>query len=363
VAVERLFEYGADPECLMLRGHWFNEAFVFVNSLRRALPEGVGVDGAEDALEFRPAPGSPEQVVDSLRALVLEAERRAFRRGLALDCAGHLAPIGFHVHISWSALTYVDRSALLLRIDNVIGEVCLSVSGRARGGYASRAAMRRQTYPGRIGLEYRTPGAAFLCCPPAALSLLQAVAAAAEGRPIPAEFWQWADWLKAAVRWAQWLPVFWSRNWPAKLRRYCAAFGLPEFPGAQALAPRAVGRLREEKIIDIDRFQTHSRGRNRVTGPLTAVALDLIATYADRFFVRPESIEIRPAPDNQYWGRRAGGRIEILVPQTELTAAAQLEPGPALRRWALDIVLSGGGLREGTESSLFVDRLVEENSQ
>jgi hypothetical protein len=177
------------------------------------------------------------------------------------------------------------------------------------------------------------------------------------------EFWTWADWLKAAVRWAQWVPVYWSKNWPSKLRRYCKIFGLPEFPGAAKLAPRAAGRLREQEIIQIDRFRSNESGRNRVTGPLTQAALDLIAAYADRFFVRPEEIEIRPAPNNQYWGRRANERIEILVPSAELTAAGQLQPGPELRRWALDLVLSGGGLREGTEASLFVDRLTREENQ
>ena len=122
------------------------------------LKDAIGVDGAGEQVELRPAPSAnPTEVIDNIRALLTEFAQRI---GSDLDPRGENAACGGHIHIGVSVRgrfpSIVDTRAAVRALDAFIGVPSLALNGYARGHYAELSNMEFKTY----GFEYRTPPAA-----------------------------------------------------------------------------------------------------------------------------------------------------------------------------------------------------------
>jgi hypothetical protein len=236
---------GCDPEAELLtdRGEVVHARRAIA---RWRIDDSIGQDGSGGPIEFRPLPGeSPERLVENLGGVLRHASRVSHRHRLFLSAAGHKLACGFHIHISWPYHAYVPRASLVRLIDERIGDAVLSVSGRARGSYRERGAWREQSYTARVGIEYRTPGAAWLFCPDAALTLFEACLASAQEEfdpKVSQRLLAWSTWLRAAVEAAPIVPVLWGRAWRSEALVFASEFGLPSPPiSARRPAKRVAG--------------------------------------------------------------------------------------------------------------------------
>lgn len=128
----------------------------------------VGLDGAGYQVELRPAPGTPRQVVRSLRKLM---QRFADEyRDAQLGVRGDVYPLGGHVHVGVGR-EWEPPDALLMLLDDFVGRPTLKLSGRARGAYKCVGTYETK----RWGFEYRTPPAAIFVSPEVAHIALKLV--------------------------------------------------------------------------------------------------------------------------------------------------------------------------------------------
>ena len=166
---------GCDPE-FELETNEGRFVFPFLVLGKTVLDAPIGTDGSGDQLELRPYPGSPGDVVSSLRRLLNEVSQMFpdFR----LNAAGHRAPCGGHIHIGISLLG-VQPSLGAGEIDQYVRALDAALgssvdkSGLSRGSYKQRVAWREQPW----GFEYRTPPAAIFGSPDLALAALEIAAA------------------------------------------------------------------------------------------------------------------------------------------------------------------------------------------
>ncbi|WP_211230125.1 putative amidoligase domain-containing protein, partial [Desulfovirgula thermocuniculi] len=152
---------GGDPEFEMWRGNTLVSADDYLD-----MGDSIGTDGARNQVELRPAPGTPSQVVRSLRELIKEFAKRFPKYDL--DAAGHKYPCGGHIHIGGIP----DREPpgeLLELLDDFIGKPSLPLSGEARGDYRRLSAWEDKPW----GFEYRTPPAAVFSNPRVARTVLK----------------------------------------------------------------------------------------------------------------------------------------------------------------------------------------------
>ncbi|MCI4454895.1 MAG: hypothetical protein JHC25_08175, partial [Thermodesulfobacterium sp.] len=117
----------------------------------------IGTDGASHTAEFRPEPAlTAGEYVENFLALA----RRVCREGILLSVEGNTFPLGGHIHIGSNVPAVVrvlkeEVEKFVEVLDDFLGCVVISTSGRARGGYARLGAYELKSY----GWEYRTPPA------------------------------------------------------------------------------------------------------------------------------------------------------------------------------------------------------------
>ena len=172
---------GADPEFeLTRRSSWkYDPARALESFYDSGEPfdecndKRIGVDGAGEAVEFRPYPG-----IDS-KWLVINTKRlfkrfKARFKGYGLSVAGNCTPLGAHIHFGvaldgkhFAPFTLGEHCAHMF--DYAIGEYLMNRSGKSRedSGYKSLSDCR----PNEHGFEYRTP-AAILFAKPAYVELV-----------------------------------------------------------------------------------------------------------------------------------------------------------------------------------------------
>jgi hypothetical protein len=142
---------GCDPEFeIMTAGKEIVEARIF-NDLSGTYGK-IGKDASGLQLEFRPNPGSPDDVVAELETLFEQYYRNHATTSLCVS--GHTHPLGGHIHVG------IDRyvrptSELLSLLDDFVGVPTVSLSGRARGTYKQLSYYESKNW----GFEYRTPPA------------------------------------------------------------------------------------------------------------------------------------------------------------------------------------------------------------
>ncbi len=166
--------FGADPEFELVRGRRIVRASGAVPRGEVQLPWGaIGVDGAGDPLELRPAPATtPRELVDNVGRLLLSVPKLI---GGVPSTMCEMYPIGGHLHIGFDtpAVRRYDEN-IVKAIDGELGAVFFSLNSRRRleSYYGRRGDWRTQEW----GVEYRTPPAAIWCHPEVALAFLEGVA-------------------------------------------------------------------------------------------------------------------------------------------------------------------------------------------
>ena len=115
----------------------------------------IGCDGASAQLEFRPKPGTPQQVVKNIRHLVKKFASNY--ENLDLTDEGAKYPLGGHIHIGIGRRIDPTRDLITI-LDDFIGRPTIDLSGKARGSYKNLGMTRSQPH----GFEYRsTPASIF----------------------------------------------------------------------------------------------------------------------------------------------------------------------------------------------------------
>lgn len=145
---------GADPEFEVKRNGKVVKADVALN-IRNYTSTDIGLDGAASQLEFRPKPGTPQQVVKHTRHLVKKFSEQYPTFDLTDE--GNKYPLGGHIHVGIGHPIDCDNGLVAL-LDDFIGKPTLRLSGKARGSYQYLSMVRSQPH----GFEYRsTPSAVF----------------------------------------------------------------------------------------------------------------------------------------------------------------------------------------------------------
>jgi len=115
----------------------------------------IGLDGAASQLEFRPKPGTPQQVVKNIRHLAKKFSEKYPE--FDLTDAGNRYPLGGHIHVGVGQPIDAPRE-LTMMLDDFIGRPTIDLSGEARSSYKQLGQSRSQPH----GFEYRsTPSAVF----------------------------------------------------------------------------------------------------------------------------------------------------------------------------------------------------------
>lgn len=151
---------GCDPEFEMsIRGRVKRASSMFNGDSGGEL----GVDGSGEQVEMRPPYSEdPSVVVQRLRDIMAEFNR--VFPDAALSTAGHVYPLGGHIHLGVEELVRDRRtppSSLIGIMDDFLGKATLPLSGKARGGYAHLGRYENKPW----GFEYRTPPAAIFVDP------------------------------------------------------------------------------------------------------------------------------------------------------------------------------------------------------
>lgn len=118
----------------------------------------IGVDGAGEQVELRPAPGKPHEVVKNLKGLFQEFNARY--KNMALSVSGNVYPLGGHIHIGLGK-PFSPPYSMLKVLDDFLGRPLIGLSGRARGGYKNLSTWESKDW----GFEYRPLPAAYLLKP------------------------------------------------------------------------------------------------------------------------------------------------------------------------------------------------------
>ena len=139
---------GCDPELELTKDNRVVRADTNLN-IRDYTSTQIGCDGAASQLEFRPRPGTPQQVVKNIRHLVKEFSETYEQFDLT-DEGGHF-PLGGHIHIGVGHRMDAPRDYVMM-LDDFIGRPTINLSGSARGSYKALGMIRSQPH----GLEYRS---------------------------------------------------------------------------------------------------------------------------------------------------------------------------------------------------------------
>ena len=145
---------GADPELEVTKnGKVVNACTVIQCSNHLSSP--IGLDGQQSQLEFRPQPGTPQQVMKNIRKLVKEFSTKYPEFDLSDE--GDRYPLGGHIHVGLNREIEVPND-LRVVLDDFVGRPTIEMSGDARSSYKQLGATRTQKH----GFEYRsTPAAVF----------------------------------------------------------------------------------------------------------------------------------------------------------------------------------------------------------
>lgn len=145
---------GADPEFEVIKNGRVVKADTALQ-INNHTSADIGLDGAMSQLEFRPKPGTPQQVVKNIRHLVKKFSQKYPE--FDLTDAGHRYPLGGHIHVGVGQQIDIPRELISL-LDDFIGKPTIELSGGARSSYKTLGAARSQPH----GIEYRsTPTAVF----------------------------------------------------------------------------------------------------------------------------------------------------------------------------------------------------------
>lgn len=145
---------GADPEFELKKNNRVIRASGVINT-RDSCVDQIGLDGAGDQVEIRPDPGTPGEVVRSMRNLIRKFSEDYPDMDLTDD--GGIYPLGGHIHVGLGSNIDIPRDLVTI-LDDFIGKPTIDTSGKARGGYKGLSAVRSQPH----GFEYRsTPAAVF----------------------------------------------------------------------------------------------------------------------------------------------------------------------------------------------------------
>ena len=145
---------GADPEFELKKNNRVIRASGVINTTD-SCSDQVGLDGAGDQVEIRPDPGTPGEVVRSMRTLIKKFSDE--HPDLDLTDEGAVYPLGGHIHVGIGSNIDIPRDLVNI-LDDFIGRPTIDTSGKARGGYKGLSAVRSQPH----GFEYRsTPAAVF----------------------------------------------------------------------------------------------------------------------------------------------------------------------------------------------------------
>ena len=155
---------GCDPEFELWR---FESEPVLLQAHNHLRMDGaLGTDGAGNQVELRPEPGTPRQVVSSLKQIIQSFVHRF--PDCDLDAAGHHYPCGGHIHFGGLPGENVPPD-LIQMLDDFIGWRTRRLNGKARGSYGHVGDWRSQAH----GFEYRTPPAAVFANPKVARIVLK----------------------------------------------------------------------------------------------------------------------------------------------------------------------------------------------
>jgi len=146
---------GADPEyeLIDLTNNTVIRASGRIMSERHGAYGGIGLDGAGSQVELRPtASEDVDVVVNNLAELV----KRFYVRhpNSQLGVAGHVFPLGGHIHVGVSR-SYDPPKQLLSILDDFVGIPTINLSGSRRAHYKKLSAVETKHW----GFEYRTPPA------------------------------------------------------------------------------------------------------------------------------------------------------------------------------------------------------------
>jgi hypothetical protein len=115
----------------------------------------LGVDGAGDQVELRPAAGDPRKVVKNIKKLFKKFSELYSQYDLSDQ--GDYYPLGGHIHVGIGTSWRPD-SGLIQILDDFVGRAVIELSGEARESYKKLGQVRTQPH----GFEYRTaPSAIF----------------------------------------------------------------------------------------------------------------------------------------------------------------------------------------------------------
>jgi hypothetical protein len=145
---------GADPELEVIKnGKVVNASSVI--QVANNLATQIGLDGQQSQLEFRPRPGTPQQVVKNIKKLVKDFSRKYPDYDLSDE--GDRYPLGGHIHVGLGQSVEASGDLRMI-LDDFVGRPTLDMSGEARSCYRQLSATRSQPH----GFEYRsTPAAVF----------------------------------------------------------------------------------------------------------------------------------------------------------------------------------------------------------
>lgn len=145
---------GADPELEVKKNGRVVKADAALN-IHNYTSTDIGLDGAASQLEFRPKPGTPQQVVKNIRHLVKKFSEKYPEFDLTDE--GNRYPLGGHIHAGVGHPIDCPNDLVAI-LDDFIGKPTLKLSGKARGSYQYLSMVRSQPH----GFEYRsTPSAVF----------------------------------------------------------------------------------------------------------------------------------------------------------------------------------------------------------
>jgi len=147
---------GADPEFELVRCDGSIEYASKIVS--GGCSSAIGVDGAGEQVELRPAPGKPHEVVKNLKGLFREFNARY--KNMALSVSGNVYPLGGHIHIGLGK-PFSPPISMLDMLDDFLGRPLIDLSGKARGGYKNLSTWESKDW----GFEYRPLPAAYLLKP------------------------------------------------------------------------------------------------------------------------------------------------------------------------------------------------------
>jgi hypothetical protein len=147
---------GCDPEFEVLDEQ--QGRIIDAHNLNIDREGNIGRDGRGTQIEFRPPPGTPDDVVSTLSSYFVRF-REQHKKTLVIS--GHIEPLGGHIHIGVGRRIPSVPQPLLDLLDDFIGRPTIELSGNARSSYKEQSKWESKNW----GFEYRTPPAAIFYNP------------------------------------------------------------------------------------------------------------------------------------------------------------------------------------------------------